>query len=86
MPIVLPTGGGNPNQVTATAATTHQMLVAIGILLLGGMLLVLIAGESDSAADAVLGFLAILLVVQGITKVNPFIEWVNKHPLIPSAS
>jgi hypothetical protein len=70
-------------QVQADISTTHEMLVALSILLLGGMLLVLVAGESKEAGNAIIAMLSIMLFVQAITKVNPFVQWVVNHPLTP---
>lgn len=76
--------GEVPN--TATAETTHQMFVAIAILLAFGMLLILIAGESEEAGNAIIAFLGIIVFVQLVTKVNPFVQWIAKHPLTPMPS
>lgn len=92
IPTVQAGNGTTPTQQTdaingtyvATATTAHNMLVALAILLSFGMLLVLVAGESPEAGNAIIAFLVIIVFVQLITKVNPFIEWVNKHPLTPN--
>lgn len=79
------TGSGLPiYQTEANAASAHQMFVAILILAAFGMIMILIAGQSKTAGNVVAGFLFIMLLVQGITRVNPFVAWVAKHPLTPT--
>ncbi len=68
----------------ATAKSTHEMFVAIIILASIGMLLVILAGESSSAGNTIAAFLGIILLVQGITHVNPLVSFLNAHPLTPA--
>lgn len=70
-------------QVPATAETTHQMLVAIVIMIGVGMLLVILAGQSETAGNAIASVLGIMLLVQGITHVSPFAAFLTSHPLTP---
>lgn len=81
-------GGANSTptaspKVAASAASNHQMIVAVLIMLTFIMLCTLVAGESKAAGNAILGLLVIMLVVQGVTKVNPFVSWIARHPLTP---
>lgn len=71
-------------QVPATVDSTHEMIVAIGIMAGVGMLLVIVAGQSKSAGNVIAGILGIMLLVQGITHVNPFVAFIANHPLTPS--
>lgn len=71
-------------QTPATIASTHQMLVALAIFAGVGMLLVIIADDDDNAGKLIAGVLAIMLVVQGITRVNPLVAFLSNHPLIPT--
>lgn len=71
------------SQTGATVQSTHEMLVALAILSAVGMLLVIIAGISDDAADAVLLIVGALLLVQAVTHVNPFVAFLADHPLTP---
>ena len=80
-PIVAPTAAN-----TATAASTHEMFIAVAVLLAVGMVLTLVAGESDSAANAIIAALCIIVFIQLVTKVNPFISWITTHPLTPAGS
>jgi hypothetical protein len=59
------------------------MLVALLIMSGVGMILIVIAGQSKNAGNAVALLLTILLVEQGITHVNPLAEFLVKHPLTP---
>lgn len=70
-------------QTPATVETTHQMIIAIIIMGGVGMLLVIFAGESKTAGNTIAGFLGLILLVQGITKVNPFISFLTSNPLTP---
>lgn len=71
-------------QVPATVDSTHEMIVAVGIMAGVGMLLVIIAGQSKNAGNVIAGVLGIMLLVQGITHVNPFVAFIANHPLTPS--
>lgn len=79
-------GGVSVPALSASTETVHQMFVAVAILLLIGMLLVIVAGIGDSEGNAVLGLLSILLVVQAVTHVSPFVAWLANHPLTPAQS
>lgn len=70
-------------QTPATASSAHEMIVAIIIMSALGMLLVILAGESPTTGNTIAAFLGLLLLVQGITHVNPFVQFVLKHPLTP---
>lgn len=74
----------NSPQVPADVETTHEMLVAVTIMAGIGMLAVIVAGQSKQAGNLIAGILAIMLVVQGITHVNPFVAFIADHPLTPS--
>lgn len=76
-------GAVQPYQVPATASSAHEMIVAIIIMSALGMLLVILAGESPTTGNTIAAFLGLLLLVQGITHVNPFVQFVLKHPLTP---
>lgn len=73
-------------QVPATLESTHQMAVAVLIMGAVGMFAIVLAGQSKATGNAIAGVLAIMLVVQGITRVNPFIEFFANHPLTPVTS
>lgn len=60
------------------------MVVALIIFFAVGMMLVIFAGESKTTGNTIAGFLALALVVQGITHVNPFVSFLAKHPLTPT--
>jgi hypothetical protein len=67
-----------------TAASTHQAIVAILIMAVFVYLMVLLAGTSPAAGKIISTLFIGLLLIQGATHVNPFVEWVNKHPLTPT--
>lgn len=70
-------------QVEADASTTHDMLVATAIMAGVGMFAVILAGQSKTTGNVIAGILAIMLLVQGLTHVNPFVEFLANHSLTP---
>lgn len=82
-------GNGGPSTQPdgdATSQKLHQMLVAASILTAVIIVLVVVAGFSNNAGNTVIGLLSLILLVQGITKVNPFVQWIAKHQLTPSTA
>jgi hypothetical protein len=71
-------------QLPASIETTHEMIVAVGIMAGAGMLAVIVAGQSKTAGNAIAAALGIMLLVQGITHVNPFVSFLAAHPLTPT--
>ena len=67
----------------ASVATAHQMVVAVGIIGAFIAFMVVLAGTSPRVGHACVAFMFCLILVQGITHVNPFVEWTQKHPLTP---
>jgi hypothetical protein len=95
LPIIQPDGTTTVNGVVQTTANTtsssvtatqvHQALVAILIMGAFVYLMALIAGTSKAAGEIIVTLFIGLLLIQGATHVNPFVEWVNKHPLQPTS-
>jgi len=94
LPILQPNGTTTVNGVVQTTASTssgasatqvHQALVAILIMGAFVYLMTLIAGTSKAAGNIIVVLFIGLLLIQGATHVNPFVEWVNKHPLQPTS-
>lgn len=71
-------------QIPADLASTHEMIVAVAIMGGIGMGAVIVAGQSRNAGNLIAGILAIMLLVQGITHVNPFVSFLAAHPLTPT--
>lgn len=69
--------------VPATRDTTHEMLVALLVFVMTGILLIEIGGISNQSGNVIIALLAIMLTVQAITRVNPFVEFFEHHPLTP---
>lgn len=67
-----------------SAATNHEALVAVLILAGFVFLLTVIADQSKAAGNAIIAFLVLVGLVQGITHVNPFVAWLAAHPLTPA--
>lgn len=72
-----------PTTFSASAASNHEMFVALIIMLTFVMLCILVAGENSKVGNGIVGLFVFLLAVQGITKVNPFVAWIANHPLTP---
>ncbi len=68
---------------TATAASAHDMFIAIAVLAVFVYVMVLVAGTSKTAGRTVVLMFAALLLLQGMTHVNPFLQWMVAHPLQP---
>lgn len=79
----IPPGSTFNVQSPADIKTAHAMLVSLAILLSGGLLLILVAGESEEAGNVIMVALGIMLFVQASTKASPLVEWVTAHPLTP---
>lgn len=73
-------------QTAATAASAHEMIVALGIFAAVGMVLVILAGESTSAGNGIAVVLGIMLLAQGLFHINPVVSFITAHPLTPSQS
>lgn len=92
LPLIQPNGTTTVNGVVQTTASTsgvsatqvHQALVAVLIMGVFVYLMVLLAGTSPAAGKIIATLFIGLLLIQGATHVNPFVEWVNKHPLQPT--
>jgi hypothetical protein len=68
---------------TATAATSHEALVAIGLMLAFVFVMVMVAGVGPKAGRTAVLVMVVLLAGQAIGHVNPFVTWVSDHPLVP---
>ena len=73
--------GARPTDVTLKDA--HNMLVAFAILVAFVLGLTMLAGMSTDAGQFCAGLMLLLLLLQGIGHVNPFVQWVANHPLTP---
>lgn len=90
--IAAATGVTGPTPVVGTGVAPtdvspvglHQMFDAALLMSAAIFVLIVIAGISNSAGNAVIVILSMILLVQGITKVNPFVSWIAKHPLTPA--
>lgn len=84
-------GGGNPSPNDPTPAThelvsassNHEALIALLIMLGFVFLLTVVADQSKTAGNAIIAFLVLVGLVQGITHVNPLVAWLAAHPLTP---
>lgn len=66
-----------------TSAQAHHALVSIAILLafvIGGTVL---AGVNPSLGHGILALFMVMLLMQGITHVNPITEWSDSHQFTP---
>lgn len=82
-------GGVAPAPAASTsnvsAESTHQAIVAILIMGVFVYIMVIVAGISPGAGKTVSALFIGLILIQGAAHVNPFVEWVNKHPLTPTS-
>lgn len=88
---VAPTSGGGASTTgTAdsgggvTAQSARQFLVSMLILLVFVIVMTMVAGASPEVGKGVVAVFATLLLLQGITHVNPFVQWMEHHPLTPA--
>ena len=96
-PAGTPAGGGTPGttkipatpQVQSgdvTITDAHDMFIAIGIMVGFVMFATILAGFNQEVGHAMLALMFLLLLLQGIGHVNPFAQWVVKHPLQPKGT
>jgi len=71
-------------KATPTAETAHQMMVAVLVLVVAVYIGILVAGVSPRIGKGIAGVMALLLFLQGVTRVNPVMDWVLNHPLTPA--
>lgn len=62
---------------------THELLIATGLMGLFLLLMVMFAGISKTTGRLSVLVMVILLTNQAIRHVNPFVTWVQDHPLTP---
>ena len=74
-----PVGGGT------SAQSARQFLIALAVLIVFVLVMTMLAGMSPGAGRGITLFFVAMLVLQGITHVNPFVQWVESHPLTPSS-
>ncbi len=79
-----PAGGTvKAEPASATASSAHDMLIAIAVLSVFVFAMVLIAGTGKNAGRTIVFLFTALLILQGMTHVNPFLEWIVSHPVNP---
>lgn len=66
-----------------TAANTHEMFIAVAIMLGFVYAAAVIAGTGRNVGRLVLVFFVGLLILQGVTHVNPLARFLADHPLTP---
>ena len=66
-----------------TAAGAHHALVSIGILLAFVIVSTILAGVNPSLGHGILALMLVMLLMQGITHVNPVTEWSADHQFQP---
>lgn len=66
-----------------TAANAHEMFIAIAIMLGFVYAAAVIAGTGRNVGRLVLVFFVGLLILQGVTHVNPLAKFLADHPLAP---
>ncbi len=81
-PATVNTSAGSTSGVSATQV--HQAIVAILIMGAFVYMMTLLAGTSPAAGKIIGALFVGLLLIQGAGHVNPFVEWVNRHPLTPT--
>lgn len=80
------TSGDHPGNMTNTSAKkAQQFLVALVLMFAFVLTMTLVAGTSQKVGRGVLAFFLLMLLLQGMTHVNPFVDWVERHPLTPTA-
>jgi uncharacterized membrane protein YfcA len=67
-----------------TLADSHEMFIALAMMVGFVIGATIIAGLNQEVGRAMLGLMILLLIMQGITHVNPFTQWVLNHPLQPT--
>ena len=75
--------GKAPAKSTVTAANTREMFVAVGIMLATVYGASVIAGTSPRVGRLILAVFVMLLILQGVTHVNPLAKFLSDHPLTP---
>lgn len=83
------TGGNSPagdhtNAMSATAANTRQFLVALLLLLAFVFVMTMLAGINPQVGAGITALFVAMFIVNAITHVNPFVHWVQTHPLTPN--
>ena len=71
-------------KATPTAETAHQMMVAVLVLVITVYIGILVAGVSPRVGKGIAALMLLLLFLQGVTRVNPLMEWILNHPLTPT--
>ncbi len=66
-----------------TAAQAHHALVSIGILLAFVIVSTILAGANPALGHGILALMLVMLLMQGITHVNPITEWSASHTFEP---
>ncbi len=66
-----------------TAAGAHHALVSIGILLAFVIVSTILAGANPALGHGILALMLVMLLMQGITHVNPITEWSANHQFQP---
>ena len=67
----------------ATLANAHAMFVSVGIMVAFVVVMTFVAGAGPSAGKASVGIMFLLLLLQGISHVNPIASFMAQHPLTP---
>lgn len=68
---------------TATTDTTHDMLVAVGLMAVFVLIMTMVAGIGPKSGRFAVAVMVLLFVGQAVTHVNPFVTWAENHPLTP---
>lgn len=81
------TGSGSPapspKASTVTAHDTHEMFIAVAIMIAFVYVSAVVAGLGRNAGRLVLTFFVGLLILQGTTHANPLAQFLANHPLTP---
>lgn len=72
-------GATHPAGPTMSAAAAHHALISIGILLAFVIVSTILAGANPALGHGIVALMLVMLLMQGITHVNPITEWVNNH-------
>ena len=69
---------------SVTLSDSHEMFIAIGVMAGFVVVAVVIAGINQETGRAMLALMFLLLLLQGLSHTNPFVQWAQKHPLTPA--
>lgn len=82
-PVTKEGAGSGVTTVAATASTAHQMIEAILVMGAFVVIMTMVADTGPNAGRMAVALMVALVILQGITHINPFVSFVANHPLTP---